>query len=376
MKKYISILIFHLIIFTLHAQEIVTFENIEFKNCLLANPAINLNGDNEIQLSEALQYTGGISCYSYFINDATGLEAFENITSLRLGENLTSIDLSNNHFLEYLSLASNEITTIDLTNLSSLTFLNLDSNFIASIDLSNNTELIDVNLAGNYLQSVIVGENSNLEILELGANLYLSEIDLTQVINLRELNLTNNQLVDINLTTLFNLERLGLSMNLIEELDLSQNSNLSFVMLDWNPNLIFVNAQNGNNYNMDFVADWECPNLVCVQIDEGFEPCYMCPDFDWRLGEHTQYSTDCSELLGTSEISLAEHVKIYPNPVKDILTIKTELEIKEVRVYDMQAKLVKREKTEYITISSLPEGTYIIQVETEKGIYSDKIIKK
>lgn len=376
MKTYLSILIFHLVVFFIHAQEIVMFENEAFKNCLLSNPAINLNGDDEIQMSEALQYTGEISCNSYFINDATGLEAFENITSLRLGRYLTSIDLSNNSYLEYLSLGSNKITTIDLSNLSNLTFLNLDSNEITSIDLSNNTELIDVNLAGNYLQSIIIGENSNLETLNLGANLYISEIDLSQVTNLRDLNLTNNQLVDINLTTLFNLERLGLSMNLIEELDLSQNSNLSFVMLNWSPNLIFVNAQNGNNYNMDFIADSGCPNLICVQIDEGFEPCFMCPTVDWRIGDHTQYSTDCSELLGTSEISLAEHVKIYPNPVKDILTIKTELEIKEVRVYDMQAKLVKQDKTNKINLLALPAGIYIIQVETEKGVYSEKIIKK
>lgn len=376
MKSYLSILIFYFIVFSINAQEIVTFESIEFKNCLLSNPAINLNGDDEIQMSEALQYTGEVYCVSPFMVNAVGIEAFENITILKLIGNISSIDLGNNTLLELLDLSSNPLINIDLTELTSLKYLIMDGSELTEIDLSNNTELIDINLAGNNLQSVILGENLNLVTLNLGANLFISEIDLTQVINLRDLNLTNNQLEDINLTTLQNLERLGLSMNLLGEVDLSQNSNLNFVILDWNPNLIFVNAQNGNNVNMDFAADWDCPNLVCVQIDEGFEPCYMCPMVDWRVGDHTQYSTDCSELLSTHEVDLEESINIYPNPVMDILYIKTDLWVKEIRLYDMQAKLLKQAKSKSLNLSSMPTGVYIIQVETDQGIYTEKIIKK
>ena len=68
-----------------------------FKTYLVGNTAINTNGDNEIQLSEATIFNGSINCYSQNISDLTGIEAFTNLNSLNVNNNqLTSLDLSNN----------------------------------------------------------------------------------------------------------------------------------------------------------------------------------------------------------------------------------------------------------------------------------------
>ena len=69
----------------------VNIPDANFKAYLVGNTAINTNGDNEIQVSEASVYNGGIYLYagpgSGFglkdgITDLTGIEAFVSLTYL------------------------------------------------------------------------------------------------------------------------------------------------------------------------------------------------------------------------------------------------------------------------------------------------------
>jgi len=66
----------------LNAQN-VNIPDANFKNALLTHqPTIDTNSDGEIQVSEAEDYTGTISCLMKGIIDLTGIEAFVNITKL------------------------------------------------------------------------------------------------------------------------------------------------------------------------------------------------------------------------------------------------------------------------------------------------------
>jgi len=67
--------------------QIVNIPDQNFKNYLLANAAINTNGDSEIQLSEAQAFTGEIICNNKGIADLTGIEAFVNLTTLHCYNN-------------------------------------------------------------------------------------------------------------------------------------------------------------------------------------------------------------------------------------------------------------------------------------------------
>jgi len=75
-------------------------------------------------------------------------------------------------------------------------------------------------------------------------------------------------------------------------------------------------------------------------------------------------------------------LKIYPNPVKDVLTIEAEAPIKSITVSNLSGLMVvrkdtlRRVSTETISTSKLSEGIYLLTVETEKGKMVKKIIKK
>ena len=69
---------------------------------------------------------------------------------------------------------------------------------------------------------------------------------------------------------------------------------------------------------------------------------------------------------------LASNLAIYPNPVKDVLTI--EGNYTTVDVFDMFGKLVlSSEYTKNINVSTLANGIYMLNITTEKGTQTQKI---
>ena len=88
------------------------------------------------------------------------------------------------------------------------------------------------------------------------------------------------------------------------------------------------------------------------------------------------------DLTGTSGINAVEmqNLKIYPNPVKDELRIENgELKINNVEIYDVYGK--KQFSTfnfqfSTINVSHLSSGIYLIKLETDKGIVTQKFIKE
>ncbi|MCX8523387.1 choice-of-anchor J domain-containing protein [Chryseobacterium formosus] len=69
-------------------------------------------------------------------------------------------------------------------------------------------------------------------------------------------------------------------------------------------------------------------------------------------------------------------LKVYPNPVSDILNINSDSKIKSVKIYDLSGKNVLETEKSSINVSGLTSGTYIVTAQTENGIQSSKIIKK
>ena len=78
----------------------------------------------------------------------------------------------------------------------------------------------------------------------------------------------------------------------------------------------------------------------------------------------------------TSTISTIKNVtsklSIYPNPVKDVLTI--EGSYTSVDIFDIFGKLVlSSEYVKTINVKSLADGVYMLNINTEKGIQTKKI---
>src|SRR5690606_26998446 len=82
--------------------------------------------------------------------------------------------------------------------------------------------------------------------------------------------------------------------------------------------------------------------------------------------------------LDTSEVTPIENVMaIYPNPVSETLHISTDGRIKSATVFDMSGKKINvNVRDAKVDVSTLQSGNYIITVETDKGEFTDKFIKK
>ncbi|UZR96466.1 hypothetical protein [Chondrinema litorale] len=140
------------------ADEAINIPDANFKNALLTDPAININGDSEITESEALSFTGNINAPSSSIEDVTGIEYFINVTRISLFDNdLTSIDLSNNTKVTQLLIEKNSLTSIDISKLTQLVDFKAHTNNLTSANLANgnNGNMTRMQIQGNSALSCI-----------------------------------------------------------------------------------------------------------------------------------------------------------------------------------------------------------------------------
>ncbi len=133
-------------------NQIVTIPDANFKNYLVNNNSINLNGDTEISVAEA-QATTELLINGLSIADLTGIEAFTNLARLDCyTNNLTAIDVSNNLALTRLHCADNQIETLDISA----------NTLITDIQCHNNGVLYELNIAN--------GNNSNFTYMKAYGN--------------------------------------------------------------------------------------------------------------------------------------------------------------------------------------------------------------
>lgn len=84
-------------------------------------------------------------------------------------------------------------------------------------------------------------------------------------------------------------------------------------------------------------------------------------------------------VLGTSDIKNTKSsvIAIGPNPASDYLNILTSLKLKNVDIFDITGRKVNTVLNgNQVNIKALNSGTYIINIETEKGLTTEKFIKK
>ena len=74
-----------------------------------------------------------------------------------------------------------------------------------------------------------------------------------------------------------------------------------------------------------------------------------------------------------------EPIQVFPNPVEDYLYLQIGDRNSNFscELYDMQGKLLKKQKDNAVmNVSSLSSGTYILQINTNKGTQFQKVVKK
>ena len=86
----------------------------------------------------------------------------------------------------------------------------------------------------------------------------------------------------------------------------------------------------------------------------------------------------CRDLDITSP-TLQTTINVYPNPAKDYIYIDLpEEKIKSVSLYNVLGVLLKEQKSNMtsVDISSLPQGMYLLSIETDENVITKKFIKE
>lgn len=304
MKKIFSLLLF---IATIAQSQIVNIPDANFKAKLLSatniqfglpvatdvnnNPiVVDVNGDNEIQYSEAL-LVYRLSVRNGNISDLTGVEAFTNLTYLNFDFSpITSfnIDISALTNLQTISAYNcPQLTSLNTNLLPSLLTLQLFSNALNSLDLSQFPNLENLSVNNNQLTNLDLSNVPNLESLSCEENL-LGSLDLSLVPNLTSLSYGNNGLLPVNVNDLLSLTGLFFYGGSQINIDVSNLIELQSITLK-NTNIIALDLSNNPNVFGELIFE-DNPSLQYVNIKNGLENDYL-----YFFGNHTSLTFVCAD---------------------------------------------------------------------------------
>jgi uncharacterized repeat protein (TIGR01451 family) len=115
-----------------------------------------------------------------------------------------------------------------------------------------------------------------------------------------------------------------------------------------------------------------------VQIGDTFEnTAYIYFDFNLPIITNT-VTTTVVDVLSIADFDKIE-IKMYPNPVTDLLYLElpSTLIINYLQLFDISGKLVEVFENRFaLDLTEVNEGMYILRIETDKGAFNEKVIKR
>lgn len=356
----------------IHSQ-IITFPDINFKTRLLQstanngpvyfigsgsngqNIAIDSNNNSEIEISEA-QAVYRLTVQYAAITDLSGIEYFTNLIDLNCADNLlTSLDVSSLSNLENFRCDRNDISYLNITGLTNLRTFWYGGNNLPNIDSNNNPNIVHLGCDGNNITSLDVSGLPYLSFLVCGYN------------NINTLDLSNQ----------YNLKSLYCEHNSLTELDISKMIN--FVSLNcFNNPLININMKSGHLFDFQNLANMNfsnCPNLINICVNDFNINSIQTKVLNYGY-TNCDVNTNCN--LTNEYFDFNEQVIFYPNPVKNVLHIESNLSSSEylVSIYNNIGQLVLISKsTKQIDVSSLKKGVYIINITKNNKLVKSKLFK-
>ena len=306
--KSLLLTLFIFLVLISYAQN-VTIPDANFKGYLVGEPAINTNGDSEIQLSEAAAFSGGISCDDMNISDLTGIEEFTALTSLDCSNNTPQatllMDVSQNTALTTLKCRGNMLISLDVSNNTALTTLGCEWNYLTSLDVSQNTALTDLWCKYNQLSSLDVSQNTALTTLICHNNPTMTSLDVSNNTALTGLYCGTNSITFLDVSNNTALTSLGCASNNLTSLNVSNNAALIWLDCKYNQ-LECLNIKNGNNVNLIFVISYFSAfgnyNLACIEVDDEVWAAANLTDIE----PTSSFSTNCANACSTSGVGFEE----------------------------------------------------------------------
>ncbi|PQV47854.1 putative secreted protein (Por secretion system target) [Jejuia pallidilutea] len=225
MKKFLFNLLCFLFCSYSYSQ-VINFPDTNLKSKLLEQnfggiAFLDANNNNEIEVSEALNWTYSLQLGYASISDLTGIEYFTNVDYLYVhNNNLVTVDLSSLVNLKFLKINDNSLISLDVSDLVNLESIQCYNNQLVSLDFSGLTNITVINSDNNQLSSLILSDNFELVHLNCENNL-LTSLDASDSSNLLQIQCSSN-----NLTTL------NIKNDSVEFIDFSDNSSLQYVCVD------------------------------------------------------------------------------------------------------------------------------------------------
>lgn len=354
----------------------------------MENVAYAYNDLGILQKQQA-KYSDALSYYDKgLINNPYNATKWQRITTKIVdgGKHITNISLSSNKLkgelpesignltkLINLQIGSNEISgAIPSTfgNLASLETLYLNSNKITSLptEMSNMLALKTVYLQNNEIKGNLPDftNATNLTSLYISSNKFQFgdfENEFIDYQNLQTFSYSNQAKVGVEETVDF-----GDGYDKTLEAVVSGTNN----MYQWYKNGSPITDATSKEY---VITD-------ATQQDAGYYFCLVSNPIITGFNIETQRVTlNYDETLSVNkEIVLSNYIKLYPNPVKDVLQIQNinNVNIKKIEVYNLLGKRLQLIKNPInkINISNLSEGVYLLKIDTAKGNIMKRIMKK
>lgn len=324
----------------------------------------------------------------------------------------------NRYFVNKLTISTNKVykdecftEKHDLYNICVEDNIILKNQYMALYDLNNkmvtllNESTNPYNFKNNYytLNSSIKAGKYRLKVVEKKGDAYIpiktaQNVDDTSIIELLDgvkshnLNLLNDKDLTANIRKAKPKDYLQVEFSFGNNRCKPFNGMIALALTNEKDKLIYIvgkdlinNLKEGyyfksymiSDYIPDDAASGEYRIRIFARENEGQE---------WQLLEGATVNylplTIVNGKLGIEELkNEANEIVIYPNPVKNILYIKSDLEqqIKSISIYDLSGKEVLQgniDPSNGVNVSSLISGAYIIKIQTSKEIMKYKFIKK
>ena len=393
----------------LKALDVSKNVNLTYLNCS-SNQLTTLDISKNVNLTNL--YCGS--------NQLTTLDISKNVNlkGLYCRENkLAIIDISKNVNLNNLYCDSNQLTNLDISKNINLTSLDCDRNKLSVLDVSKNVNLIYLNCSFNQLTFLDVSKNVNLIYLFCSYN-QLTTIDVSKNFNLIYFYFNNNKIAQLIIPKVHKISELIGDYNNLKLSSLKGNF-LTIKSLKLNPQTTLQGGVKGifevldlsSEYSIDgkyttytwydkttqqevgtytlkgkFYAGPENAGktLICKMKNE-LIPNFVL-EYEVKIKNTVSFaSRNIKENIPEGFVwvgpqkSESESIQLFPNPVIDVLKINTTANVTSASVYNYAGKEVKRYPrviNNELDLQDLSAGIYIVNLATDQGILSKKIIKK
>ncbi len=263
---------------------------------------------------------------------------------------------------------------------------NVDTNGDGEIDVSEAEAITYLNVANSNITSLEgIDYFKNLESFGFTGNNVSTLSDLSNLTALVTLDCSWNPLTSLDVSKLPSLIMLECNYTQITSLDVSTNTQLNHLWAYSNPQLTFIDMNNGTEWSKDGAIDQillTCnPLLTKICTTPGTET-NVYNSIDMNKPEECKdiatptVVSNCSQVLGTNTTTINGKVTFYPNPASNVIYFSTD--VSKVEIYNLNGQSIRTTKPngKSMDVSSLKKGVYLLKAQTKDGSVTQKLIKE